>query len=233
MIKIGIFVEGQTERIFVVKFLEEYLGGEQNFSRIEIENHGKRGTRVLTRRNYPDSVYYILIFDSMGDGNVIPALLDRAENMINNEDYSFLIAIQDMYDRPRNTKQVVINSVNRLYGKTLFPDKLKFVLSIMEIESWFIADYNIFSRINNLLSPEYILNNLHYNIKEINPEDYDHPSTVIDKIFRLIGQRYDKNKSQTHHIVNYIDFDFLYSDEILNKVCSWNHFVNIIIKCLQ
>ena len=67
MIKIGIFVEGQTERIFIVKFLIEYLGGEQNFSRKEILNLGSRGTKIVVDRNFPNANYYILIFDSPSD----------------------------------------------------------------------------------------------------------------------------------------------------------------------
>ncbi len=57
MVKIGIFVEGQTERIFVVKLLAEYLGGEQNFSHVIIKNLGSKGTRVITRRLFPDAKY--------------------------------------------------------------------------------------------------------------------------------------------------------------------------------
>ena len=116
MIKIAIFVEGQTERIFVVKFLSEYLGGEHNFSRVEIKNLGSKGTKLLTRRYFPNANYYILIFDSSGDGNVIPALKDRAKNMIINKRYHYLLAIQDLYDRPRNKKQTVIHYFKKLFS---------------------------------------------------------------------------------------------------------------------
>ena len=139
LIKVGIFVEGQTERIFVVKYLAEYLGGEQNFSRTEIQHLGSRGTKILTTRNYPESNFYVLIFDCSGDGNVIPALRDRAQNMINQENYRYLIAIQDLYNRPRNSKTKVVDSFNELFLQTTYYDNLKFVLAIMEIEAWFIT----------------------------------------------------------------------------------------------
>jgi Domain of unknown function (DUF4276) len=232
LIKIGIFVEGQTERIFVVKFLSEYLGGEHNFSRIELENLGSKGTRVITTRDYPKAQYYILIFDSTGDGNVVPSLLDRAQNMIENENYSFLIALQDLYDRPREAKKMVIGSVRQLYNKTPFAEKLRFTLSIMEIESWLLIDYNLFRRLNDIATPEYIRENLNLDIVNTNPEEYDHPTTILNKLYNLFGQKYKKSEDQIYTIVNKIDFDYLYSDEILDKVKSWGYFVNVINNCL-
>ncbi len=139
LIKIGIFVEGQTERIFALKFLSEYLGGEHNFSRLEIENLGSKGTRIITERNFPHADFYFLIFDTAGDGNVVPAILERADNMINREGFSYLLALEDLYDRPRNKKKYVINQFNLVTAKFPFQDRLKLILAIMEIEAWFLA----------------------------------------------------------------------------------------------
>ncbi len=227
LVKVGFFVEGQTERIFLVKYLAEYLAGEHNFSRTEIQHLGSRGTKILTTRNYPESNYYVLIFDCSGDGNVIPALRDRAQNMINQEKYQYLIAIQDLYDRPRSRKREVITSFNELFSHTTYFDNLKFVLAIMEIESWFIADYNLFQRINPIATPEYIRNQLNIDLINTNPETHRHPSEVINRIYQLFGQTYKKREEQSYSIVSRIDYDFLYSDEVKNRVESWNYFANL------
>jgi len=228
LIKVGIFVEGQTERIFVVKYLAEYLGGEQNFSRTEIQHLGSRGTKILTTRNYPESNYYVLIFDCSGDGNVIPALRDRAQNMINQEKYRYLIAIQDLYDRPRSRKREVVRSFNDLFSHTTYFNNLKFILAIMEIESWFIADFDLFQRINPIATPEYIRNQLNIDLINTNPERYRHPSEVINRIYQLFGQIYRKREKQSYFIVNRIDYDFLYSEEVKNRAKSWGYFANIV-----
>ncbi len=150
MDKIGIFVEGQTERIFIVKFLSEFFGGEQYFSRCEIKENGC-GTRLLTERKFPDAKYYFLIFDTSGDGNVVPALIERAPNMFNNQGYSYVLALQDLYNRPRNKKNLILNQFDSLTSHFPFQNKIKLILAIMEIESWFLADYNLFIRINDWL----------------------------------------------------------------------------------
>ncbi len=228
MIKIGIFVEGQTERIFVVKFLTEYFGGEQNFSRLEIKNHGSKGTKILTRRNFPNANYYIFIFDSAGDGNVLPALRDRADNMIINQGYHYLLAIQDLYDRPRNKKKTVIDSFKNLFSQLPYQKKLKFILAIMEIEAWFIADYNLFCRIYPKATPGFIKSQLNIDIVNKNPESHRHPAEVINKIYNLFGQKYKKREWQSYQIVNKIDFNFLYSDETIQRVKSWGYFIDVI-----
>ncbi len=232
MVKIGIFVEGQTERIFVVRFLSEFLGGEHKFSRIERKNLGSKGTILLTKRDFPKAKYYILIFDSAGDGNVIPTLRDRAENMVNKEGYHYLLAVEDLYDRPKNKKKKVEQSFVNAVSHFSFRDKLSFILAIMEIEAWFIADYNIFCRIGKIATPEFIKNKLNIDLINQNPESHRHPSEIVNKIYNLFGQQYKKTEKQSYEIVNNIDYNFLYSDEIIKKVKSWGYFVNCINKSL-
>ena len=127
MIKIGIFVEGQTERIFVVEFLKKYLGGEQNFSREEIKFKNKNATTFITRRDYPQARFFFLIFDTSSDGNVLPALYERAENMIIRENFKYLLALQDLYPHPRNSKSKIINNFREQIKKYSFENKLKFI----------------------------------------------------------------------------------------------------------
>ncbi|MDM8543409.1 DUF4276 family protein [Desulfococcaceae bacterium HSG9] len=228
MIKIGIFVEGQTERIFVVKFLSEYLGGEHNFSRTEIINLGSKGTKIITERNFPHADFYFLIFDTTGDGNVVPAILERADNMIKNRGFRYILALEDLYDRPRNKKKYVLNQFNRLTAKFTFQDRLKLILAIMEIEAWFLADYNLFSRLNSIATPKFINQELNINLIDKNPESYNHPAEIINKIYKLCGMKYKKREQQTYNIVYNVDFDFLCSDEIIEKVKSWKYFVSCI-----
>lgn len=232
MIKIGIFVEGQTERIFVVKFLSEYLG-EHNFSRTEIENLGSKGTKILTERSFPHANYYFLLFDTTGDGNVVPAVVERADNMINNQDFKYILALQDLYERPRNKKKYVINQFNQLTTKFSFQNRLKLILAIMEIEAWFLADYQLFNKINSIATPELINEKLGIDLINSNPESYSHPSEVINKIYNLIGMKYKKREKQTFNIVNNIDFELLCSDEILEKVNSWKYFISCIDESIQ
>jgi len=231
--KIGIFVEGQTDRIFVVKFLSEYLGGEHKFSRLERKFKNKNRDEFITKRIYPEAKYFILIFDSSGDGNVLPALYERAENMIQNQNFEYLIALEDLYNRPRNKKKLIISKFEERIKVFRFHDRLRFVLAIMELESWFLADANVFSRINNILTPEYIHEKININLLAINPESLPHPAETINKIYKLLDQSYKKTKDQAYQITERLDFDFICSDETLAKVKSLKFFINNINESLE
>ena len=75
MKKIAIFVEGQTERIFMLRFLNEYLG--ENKIEIRMEKRlGNRGVKYLGMRKNPYAEFYILVYDVGGDGNVVSAVKD-------------------------------------------------------------------------------------------------------------------------------------------------------------
>ncbi|MCD4674920.1 MAG: DUF4276 family protein [Desulfobacula sp.] len=233
MKKIGIFVEGQTERIFVVKFLIEYLGGEHKFSRREIKFKNKNRTELITSRKYPNSELFFLIFDCAGDGNVLPALYERAENMVYNHDFCFLIALQDLYDKQRDKKKLIVDNFRKRIENFSFKDKLRFVLAIMELEAWFLADPNVFSKISKELTPAYIQDSININLLEINPESLPHPSETINKIYKLLSQSYKKTEDQAYQITERLDYDFIYSEEVLEKVKSFKFFIDRIDECLS
>jgi len=231
--KIGIFVEGQTERIFVVKFLTEYLGGEHNFSRREIKFSNENRTELIGERHFPNAEYYFLIFDCSGDGNVLPALYDRAENMILNQNFCFPIALKDLYDNPRDKKGEIINHFERNIEKFCFKDKLRFVLAIMELEAWFLADPNVFSKISPQLTPAYINDSINVNLLQINSESLPHPSETINRIYQLLGQSYKKTEDQAYQITERLDYEVLCSDETYVKVKSLKFFINNINESLE
>lgn len=101
--EIAIFVEGQTERIFMVRFLSEYLGDKKIETRIE-KNLGNRGVKYIEMRKNPYAEFYILVYDVGVDSNVVSAVKERAEKTINRAGYSWLLALRDLYPNLREEK---------------------------------------------------------------------------------------------------------------------------------
>lgn len=233
MKKIGIFVEGQSERIFVLKFLIEYLGGEHNFSRREIKWQNKNRIELITSRDYPLAKIYFLIFDCAGDGNVLPALYERSENMIINENFSFIIALQDLYDKPLDKKELIIDYFKKRIEDFSYKAKLKFVLAVMELEAWFLTDPDVFSKISSKLTPKYLQDLIKINLFEINPETLPHPSATINKIYNSLNRSYSKSEDEAYEIIHKLDFDIICSDETLIKVKSLKYFIDKIDESLE
>lgn len=228
MIKISFFVEGQTERIFIEKLLDKY------FTHPEFEIESCRligdGIQMVRKRNiYSGIQLYILIYDVGNDERVVSELLERSEYMISKQGYNMLLALKDLYPKTIQEKSKVITSIQRLFNKYKYKDKLKFILAIMETEAWFLAEFNLFSRINSRLTHTYINEKSNYDLVNDDPESYSHPAKIVDKIYRLVDLRYKKREEQSYKIAHNIDYDFLCLDvKEMGKISSFFYFLECI-----
>lgn len=233
MKKIAIFVEGQTERIFMVRFLNEYLGEHKIEIRLE-KNLGDRGVKYLGMRKNPYAEYYILVYDVGGDGNVVSAVKERSEKMINQAGYNFILALRDLYPNLREEKKKVIEAFKKIFKRYSYSSKLKLILAVMEIEAWFLADYNLFERIHPIAVVNIIRERLNIDLIRDDPESYNHPTEILKDIFNLFDEKYKKREKQAHKIAANLDYSFLIcSDEVLNKISSFHYFVRCFDESLE
>jgi hypothetical protein len=151
-------------------------------------------------------------------------MMERAYKLINHDGYDYLLALRDLYDAPRRKKRDFINGFNSIVSNCPFRDQLSFNLAIMEIEAWFLADPDLFSRLHGTLTPQFIYQQLHIDLKRRNPENFDHPAETINRILQLANSHYKKRKDQVYSLTHRLDYELLCDERILNKVKSWNHF---------
>lgn len=217
--------------VFVERFLSEYFGLQD----IELEFRkywGSKGVEILSKRRNINAKYYILIFDAGGDGSVASAIRERARNMIEDSGYQHIIALRDLFRNDRSEKRDVVNAFYGLFSDYLFKDRLRLVLSIMEIEAWFLADYNLFSRIDPILTVSVINKRLGIDLEHDNSELYDHPAVIISQIYGLIGRTYKKRQADAYRIVYSIDYNYLcINEDVLNKMGSWKYFLDTVNDC--
>ena len=62
----------------------------------------------------------------------------------------------------------------------------------MEIEAWFLVDYNLFEKIHPIATLKTIKDRLNIDLAGDDPESYNHPSEAIKDIFRLFAEKYKK-----------------------------------------
>ncbi len=233
MKKIAIFVEGQTERIFLVKFLSEYLGVHKIEIRME-KNLGKKGIKFVGMRRNPYADYFFLVYDISGDGNVVSALKERAEHMIKNAGYTAILALRDLYPLLREEKGKVAAAFKKMFMGYSFSDRVKLVLAVMEIEAWFLGDYRLFERLRPGLTAEYIKQRLGIDLVGDDPESYHHPSEKMNDIFKLFDDKYRKREKQAHRIAENLDYNYLIcSDEVLGKLSSFYYFIHCLEQSLE
>lgn len=224
MIKTAIFVEGQSELIFTRELLLKYF--EYQNVRLECFNLLNDQDLNPTEYAFPNNSaeFYFQILNIGNDQKVISSILKREKYLFSeNQGFHKIIGLRDMYSKEyRETvknasidialNQKFINTHQEtIKVKSLYPDKIYFHFAIMELETWLIAISNIFERLHKDLNNELVKENIGIDLISINPEnEIFHPASLIDKIFQIVGESYDKKKGEINKFLALIDRnDFL------------------------
>jgi len=157
MVKTAIFVEGQTELIFVKEMLLklfEYHNIDIDF--YVLQKGGNWGSTEYPITN-PTATYHFTVINAGGDGAVLSRILER-ESFIWSGGFGRIIGLRDMYSQEyrertkgrgidETTNQTLIKFYrNRIDTKAQYPDKIFFSFAIMEIEAWLLGIPAIFEK---------------------------------------------------------------------------------------
>lgn len=217
MRKLAIFVEGQTEQIFVREFLKSFasqhsiiideavIGGKKKIRKV---------TLIKTQPPSQETKFYILIYVSGQDESVTSDIRDQHFSLTENG-YEKIIGLRDLYPRTISEKPTLEKNLKYFLPKTGIPIHL--IFAIMETEAWFLAEWKHFQKINSSLTPDYIQQEFEFNPKTDNLENRPHPAEDLDQIYQRVGRCYHKNKAQVEETISYLDFDFIRLD-VTNRV---------------
>ncbi len=227
MKKLAIFVEGYTELQFVNSLLEK-IAGEHS---IRIEQRQIRGgtnarrTMALVKAAKPDDgqKYYVLLFDCGGDRLVKDRIREEHEGL-SNKQFLKIIGIRDV--RPDYTYAEIPKLEAGLpkYIKTsLIP--VEFILSVMELEAWFLAEFNHFPKIDPVITIPKIKETLGFDPENDDMEIRSEPTNDLIACYAIAGKAYEKGNATG--TIDALDYDFLYV-ELPQKINYLNRLVNSI-----
>ena len=81
----------------------------------------------------------------------------------------------------------------------------------MEIEAWFLGMYNLFEKVNIILSADNIKNELNIDLRCLDPQkEFFKPTEKVKDIMGMCGGEYDKKKDEVEAIASRMqvtDFD--------------------------
>jgi hypothetical protein len=207
MKRIAIFVEGQTELIFVREFLLHWF-----YYQIDIECRTLFTDEKFERADYdfanPEANTHFQIINVGMDNNVLSRIL-RRERFLHAAGYETIIGLRDMYseeyrkvvrgrfvdlDVNERFRRGVIQSIQQ---KAQWADQIKFCFAIMELEAWWIGIPALWKDVD----PEFKLQNERcFSF----PESVFHPATFIDELFQSQQSTYKKKKGEVESIVGRI-----------------------------
>ena len=163
--------------------------------------------------------YFVLIVDCHGDRQVRTRIGEEHKNLTN-EGYQKIIGIRDVFpdfsraDIPRLRAGLMMY----LSGK-LIP--VEFVLSVMEIEAWFLAEASHFTKIHSSLNMETIKANTAIDLLQ-DPSHLENPASELKKIYDSAGVDYKKGEEIT---VEKLDYAYVYT-EMRERIDSVKQLMN-------
>lgn len=229
MKKLAIFVEGKTEQIFVEKFLQEIA--DKNSIAIEIiavnaNQDGKYSSTIKKAIVTSNTKFYVLIHNSSGHNNVGSDMRKQYSKLITSG-YERVIGLRDVDPTPIHQKSKLEHDLASLLPKGLIP--INIVLAVMEIEAWFLAEYNHFLKLDGSLTPGKIQELFGFNPQTDDMEARLKPSDDMKRIYNCVGKGYNKSEKQLNRLASNLDYEFIYMN-LANHIPSLREFMEYIHK---
>lgn len=203
--KLAVFVEGQTESIFVKQLLVE-IAGEKNISFSVISN--PKMIRLTNDATQDENKYFVLIVDCHGDDSVKTRILENRNGLIKNN-YELVIGLRDIHPIAREKIPQL-----KLGMKTGVPTKdlqIEICLAKMEVEAWFLQEETHYQKVDARLTNEFIVNNIGFDPSSDCAEDLDSPAELLKSIYQLVGKSYTKKSANVQRTVDSLDYEEVYT----------------------
>jgi hypothetical protein len=210
MDRLAVFVEGYTESVFVERLFEE-IAGKNN---VLIEKREIRGGTTVKRtmrrveavKPQSGQKYYVLILDCGGDKAVKSRILEEHKNFTQ-QGYRKIIGIRDVRPDFSHIDIPKLEAKLSTYIKTsLIP--VEFILAIMEIESWFLAESSHFPKIDPSITLNKIKSVLGFDPEIDDMEARLAPAEDLNNCYAIGGKVYLKH--QARDTVNVLDYAKMY-----------------------
>lgn len=217
MRRLAVFVEGHTEILFVEKLIYVIAGENQvRIDQREIRGGSttRRTMRLIKASNtQSDQKYYVLLFDCGGD-ELVKERIREEHAYLTSINYEKIIGIRDVRPQYTHAEIAKLEAWLPKYIKTaLIP--VEFVLSIMEIEAWFLAEHTHFPRVDPAVTVPAIQAALGFNPEHQDMSQRSTPTDDMQACYQLGGKHYEKGKADS--TIAALDFPFVYL-ELTNKI---------------
>jgi hypothetical protein len=239
--RIAIFTEGKAERIFVRECLFRLFDPAKiSFECYELLAHNLHAAPYV----YPDvpnphAELFFMIVDCHGDEGVLSTIKEREHNLIG-RGYDAILGLRDMYCdayhklahgsiKDRVSKRLIQIHVAEIQRMNHY-DKIKLYYAIMELEAWFLGMYDLFQKIDPILTTDYIEQKLGIDLKSIDPQlSFYRPSEELNSVLALCGRQYQKKESEIEGLCAKIELKDLDDVIISNRCRSFREFRDAIV----
>jgi hypothetical protein len=210
MRRLAIFVEGYTELLFTDRVIQEIA--DKNNLAIQLRkirggaNISKKYIELQVPTSIDGKTLYVLIIDCGGE-HLVPQRIREEHKSLTNAGYEKIIGLRDVY--PKFTKAEIpkLRTAMKYAIKTSLAP-VQIILSVMEIEAWFLAEHNHFPLIDPAITVESISSTLGFNPKLDDMSDRAAPADDMIAAYAIGGQLYKKGAAES--TLAKLDYDYMY-----------------------
>lgn len=227
--QIAIFVEGQTEQLFVERLILEIAGRSNVSVETRRATGGSKGAPLRIHilkgaRRGESARFYAMILDSTSEGRVASDVRDQYDALAK-AGYSAIVGIRDV--RP-NFSFAQIPELRRHMGYRLKtnPIRVDFILAVMEVEAWFLGESSHIARVCVGIDFDRAAAQLGFDVRTLEPETRPAPSEDLNLVYVFGGRSYEKSRAQVQETVNALDYGLLYlNSDVRARIPSFDELV--------
>lgn len=104
---------------------------------------------------------------------------------------------------------------------------IEFVIAVMEVEAWFLQEWNHYEQIDQDLTIQSITDGAGFNPESDNAADILLPADTLNQIYQLVGKSYNKKKVKVKRTVEALDYENLY-ENVCVMLPQLNQFIGLI-----
>lgn len=208
--KLAVFVEGQTEQIFIERLVTELASARNvNFVRLKATGGASspRQLIALGATAQPDARFYVQIVDSGTDNRVVSDIRDNLAGLAQ-QGFKAVLGIRDVYPAPRAQIPLMRTAMASVLGGAAIP--IDVVLAIMEVEAWFLGEHNHLTKIGRGITPAEVAHALGFDPSVDNMELRAQPADDLHAVYQLVGRAYNKTRVHVQRTVDVLDYEHLY-----------------------
>jgi Domain of unknown function (DUF4276) len=217
MIKTAVFVEGQTELVFVRELLlRVFEANDISFRCFRLHRQDTFPAEYDYRADQSSAFYFDLI--EVGNDARVQSEIARRAGIYWRKNYFRILGLRDMYSQTYRKissrispemNQRIIDAVSREISERVEnPTKIYFHFAIMEVEAWLLGVRDFFEKLDPLLTNALIFKELGYDLAVLNPEDeFFHPANEFERILMLVRRSYDKSKGEINAFMSNLQKD--------------------------
>jgi hypothetical protein len=199
--RLAIFVEGQTEQIFVERLVREIAKEDD----IDLHTKTLSSNRFLSLATLPSTTkpFFVLLYNCENDEKVKSVILEQLP-MLRTKNYQAVIGLRDLH--PRALKDLPGLKQGLAYGLPTLNPPCEIFIAVMETEAWFLQEKEHYAKIDPRLDYKTFKLKFGFDPSIDSAEALSGPPDLLKRIYRSVGKTYKKKRFHVQRTVDALDF---------------------------